>query len=946
MRAARALVSLCLAGAGCQSQALSTLASAIVVNPSLAVSQVYGGGGNASATFSNDFVELHNRTGAPVSLSGLSVQYTSATGTGLFGASASLLVALSGTVAPGGYFLVAGASGGAVGAPLPVADASNSSLNMSGTAGKVALVSGTTPLGCNGGSTPCDAAASARIIDLVGYGNANFFEGSGPASTPSNTTAARRKGAGCTDSNSNAADFDTALPAPRNSASAASSCGPAPPTVAATVPASGATGVDPVVTPIVTFSEPVSVTAPWFTFSCSVSGTASASFSGGPTTYTITPPSTLAAGESCQLTILAAAVHDLDAGDAMPADVLVPFTVAMSGSAIGVHAVQGRAHLSPLAGQTVTVGPAVVTVRRSSGFYMEDLSPDGDEGTSEGIFVFTATAPTAVSGDVVVVRGTVSEFRPGCTPCTMSDDAFGNLTITELASPMVTVQSHGHALPPAVILGVDRVPPGQVIDDDAGGSVETAGTFDPASDGIDFYESLEGMRVRLDDPVAVGPTHVFTGSSTEIPVLARPDGGPRTPRGGIIVGPSDFNPERLILENGVVSSFPMLNVGDHFVGPVVGVMDYAFGNYKLLVSEALPPTAGTGVTPESTALVTSAPGQLTVASFNAENLDPTDPQSKFDGLARIIVTNLGAPDLLSVEEIQDDDGATDSGTVSATTTISRLLAAISAAGGPAYSSRGIDPQNDQDGGEPGGNIRQIILFRGDRGLAFVDRGGAVATTANSVDPGPHLRFSPGRIDPTNGAFASSRKPLAAELTFAGRTLFVVANHMNSKGGDQPLFGRFQPPVRSSEVQRQAQAKVIASFVASLLAAAPQAAVVLLGDLNDFSFSAAVTTIKGAGLTDLIETLPAGERYSYVFEGNSQDLDHILVSASLAPRATFDVVHVNSEFWDQASDHDPNVVRFELGGTPPVPSVPALSPAGLALLAALLLALTLGKGVTS
>src|SRR5439155_1366903 len=134
---------------------------------------------------------------------------------------------------------------------------------------------------------------------------------------------------------------------------------------------------------------------------------------------------------------------------------------------------------------------------------------------------------------------------------------------------------------------------------------------------------------------------------------------------------------------------------------------------------------------------TRIPGthELTVATFNVENLDTTDPQSKFDRLAGLIVNNLRAPDLIAVEEIQDNNGPTDDGTVDASATIGRLESAIQAAGGPAYTSREIDPVNDQDGGEPGGNIRQIFLFRTDRGLEFVDRPGGGSTTATTVVSG-------------------------------------------------------------------------------------------------------------------------------------------------------------------------------------------------------------------
>ena len=162
---------------------------------------------------------------------------------------------------------------------------------------------------------------------------------------------------------------------------------------------------------------------------------------------------------------------------------------------------------------------------------------------------------------------------------------------------------------------------------------------------------------------------------------------------------------------------------------------------------------------------------------------------------------------------------------------------------------------------------------------------------------PHCSFSPGRIDPTNAAFNTSRKPLAGEFVFSGHRLFVVANHFNSKGGDQPLFGRFQPPSaprRRSDCSRRRSCN---DFVAAILAADPNANVVVLGDLNDFQFSSPIATLKGGLLVDLIDTLPESERYTYVFDGNSQTLDHICSATRPAGRRSrrYDVVHVNSEF---------------------------------------------------
>lgn len=192
-------------------------------SPNIVISQVYGAGGNAGAIYNADYVELFNRGAATVSLTGYSVQYASAAGTGNFGGNP--VVALSGTLAPGQYFLVKQVTGGATGAALPTPDATGT-VNMSGTAGKVILANTASGLACNGGSTPCSAAQLATIVDLVGYGTtANFFEGA-PAPAPSATASLFRGSRGCTDTDNNASDFATGAPGPRNKAAAFNVCGP------------------------------------------------------------------------------------------------------------------------------------------------------------------------------------------------------------------------------------------------------------------------------------------------------------------------------------------------------------------------------------------------------------------------------------------------------------------------------------------------------------------------------------------------------------------------------------------------------------------------------------------------------------------------------------------------------------------------------------------------
>jgi hypothetical protein len=576
-----------------------------------------------------------------------------------------------------------------------------------------------------------------------------------------------------------------------------------------------------------------------------------------------------------------------------------------------IHDVQGAAHISPLVGRQVLV-EGIVTAKASNGFWFQDPTPDSNDATSEGIFVFGSSAAGLVAvGNAVRVRGTVTEFRPG-------GSTQPNLTTTELTSPFVTNLSTGNAMPgPTVIGSGGRIPPTMVIEDDAGGNVETGGVFDPANDGIDFYESLEGMRVQVNSPVAVSPRNAFG----EIAVLADNGAGAsvRTARGGIVIRANDFNPERVILDD-VLTATPVVKVGDSFTTAVVGVLDYSFGNFKLLITASLTAVDG-GLAREVGRLPTDH--EVVVGTYNVENLDPSDGPAAFERHANLIVNNLRSPDILAIEEIQDNDGATNSPSPDASVTWNTLIAAIKAAGGPDYQYRQIDPVDDQDGGEPGGNIRVGFLFRTDRGVEFIDRPGGTSTSPTQVvstPSGPQLSASPGRIDPDNAAWAASRKPIVGEFRARGKKLFVIANHWNSKGGDHPLFGRFQPPVLSSEVQRKAQATVVRNFVDELLDADRNANVVVLGDLNDFEFSAPLGILKGSGadaLHALIESLAANERYSYVFDGNSQTLDQIVVSGNLFSNFGFqyDVIHVNAEFPDQASDHDPSVARLDLRGRP-------------------------------
>ena len=594
-----------------------------------------------------------------------------------------------------------------------------------------------------------------------------------------------------------------------------------------------------------------------------------------------------------------------------------------------IHDVQGISHRSPFEGQAVTGVEGVVTAIDTSpsfarGFYMQEPEDDGDERSSQGIFVLTgSTDPASLGiapGTLVQVDGVVEEERPAAN--------VENLTTTRIRSnlnPAVQVSVLGATTPiePTVIGRRGLRPPRKRISD-VEGYVEDVAALDTAN-GLDFYESLEGMLIEIRNPQVVAPTSRF-GEVWVVAEEGRFVSGDN-PRGGITIDADDFNPERIQIDDGIVSgSTPDdLNTGA-LLETVTGVLRYDFENFEV---DTLAPlqVVSNDLEREVTELVGDERA-LTVATLNVENLDPGDG-SRFDDLAALIVENLKAPDILGLQEVQDDNGATDDGTVSADQSFADLIAAIEAADPGltgVYDFAQIDPEDRQDGGQPGGNIRVGFLFRSDRvSLAPGDEGDATSNT--TVLPGPSLSFNPGRlldVDLSDGdAFAASRKPLAAEFRFADQSVFVVVNHFNSKGGDQPLFGPSQAPTLISEVQRLQQAQIVNDFVDALLAEDRRAKVVVLGDINDFPFSRPQQVLRGETeddargrgerpvLRDLMRRLRRSDRYTFIFDGNSQALDNILVSQALRARADVDVVHVNSEFSDQATDHDPIVARFPI-----------------------------------
>jgi len=273
---------------------------------------------------------------------------------------------------------------------------------------------------------------------------------------------------------------------------------------------------------------------------------------------------------------------------------------------------------------------------------------------------------------------------------------------------------------------------------------------------------------------------------------------------------------------------------------------------------------------------------------------------------------LNAPDILVLEEIQDNNGASaakvgNTGSA-ANLTYGKLITAIEQTNGPKYRYAQIDPVYDQEGGEPIGNIRVGFLYNPAR-VKFYERGkkydkSVTPTEVVEKDERPRLTLNPGRIDPQNKIWRGSRRALVGEFIFNEQKVFVIGVHLPSKGGDASIWGWNQNQAPASEAGRTAKSEFVRDFASKITEIDENALVVIAGDFNDYYFRKPLTLFKEGGFENPAYKLDPNDRYSMIYQGNAQLLDHILVSKAYSKKIMYDIVHVNSEFISQASDHDP------------------------------------------
>lgn len=588
-------------------------------------------------------------------------------------------------------------------------------------------------------------------------------------------------------------------------------------------------------------------------------------------------------------------------------------------AAVTISEINGAAFISPLRGQSVTNVTGIVTAKGPSGIWIRSPAPSASLG-SDSIYVFGSSVGANLTvGDRITLDATVAEYR--------SSSAY--LFLTELSSPRnVAVVSSGNAVEPVLIgSGSGLAPPTELFS-----SLDTSGDvfavpnnqslvsvanpiLQPDLYGIDFWESLVGELVTIESPVALAKPNSYD----EVWVRGNWTVTGLNERGGVTMTDTDANPEAIFIGDPLDGSTnpSTVKLGDS-LSDITGIVTYAFGFYYILPQTAIEvlSSAEPSLPPATSLSSSSSCSGLTFGSYNVENLAPNS--THLPAVAAHIVDYLSSPDLLFLQEIQDDSGPTSDGVVSSGETLAALIAAIAAAGGPAYDSVVIDPVDGQDGGQPGGNIRVAYLYR-PAALSLLNPSPGDATTAADVLNSTHLAPNPGRVDPANAAWASSRKPLAAlwqTADGAGR-LWTVNVHWGSKGGSSSLEGDARPPVNGGVDDRAAQANVTAAFVARVLEADPGAHVVVAGDFNEFAFVEPLEVFaEGSALVDADEAagIEVHERYTYLFDMNAQQLDHVFVSEALVGKGVeYEHVHVNT--WvsadEQISDHDPSVGRLDV-----------------------------------
>lgn len=559
---------------------------------------------------------------------------------------------------------------------------------------------------------------------------------------------------------------------------------------------------------------------------------------------------------------------------------------------VSIPEIQGDGQFSPYQGETVeTTGVVTLITANGSDMWIQDVDGDGNTATSDGIFVDDRNrlSPLPEVGDIVTIIGQVEEQQFGnALPLTRIDD-------TEL----VSIDSTGNPLPAAIPL-VDL--PNELVEN-----------------GIDLWEPLEGMLVSVDNGLVVAATSRFGefGMLLQADANAELGSGYFSQTKQILIrslggGDVDYNPERILVDDASIDG-PIIVIPGDRIRSLVGVVDYTFGNYKLQPASVNVKNHNLPKLPVSRR--SGGFGNTTITTYNVENLfdlvdnpdkddegstpTPEQLETQLAKLALAVEIELALPEIMVVQEVEN------------TAILQTLGDRVNAAAGTNYTAASLET-SDARGIEVG------FLWDADR-VSLVE-------AFQMSGPDVEAAFGPSSASP-------GREPLVGVFDVEGNEVTIIGNHFKSKAGDDPIFGVNQPPVRITEAQRKDQAQAVRNFVNDLLDDDPSARVIVAGDLNDFQFGEPgegpdhpLAILEGdigeVPLTNLINLEKPAEAFTFVFDGNSQVLDHILISPSLMEDYTaVDILHFNAGYPSdlgsvpgtpiRASDHDAVEARFRL-----------------------------------
>lgn len=815
-------------------------------NAQVVISQVYGGGGNGGSIYTNDFIELFNAGNSGQSLNGWAVQYASSTGS-----SWSVTNLTNVTLQPGQYYLVQQAAGGGGTTPLPTPDATGG-ISMAAANAKVALTNTLTALS---GTCPTGGA----LVDFVGTGTANCPN---PAAAMSAANAALRKAGGCTNTGVNSADFEIAAAAPRNTSTATAQCaGSGIPaiSVAAIALAEGDTATTPFEF-TVQLSEAAPVGGISFNYA-TVDGTAIA---GTDYTANTGTGSIAEAATSTTITInvIGNTTPQSDRSFSVSLTAITgatPSTLSATATiedddigTYAIHDIQGAGNSSPIVGQRINTLGNIVTAIGPAGFFMQAASADADglPLTSEGIYVFTSSAPSVLPGDKVNLTANVIEYF-GMTEL----NGVSNLVTTSAGNTLPTPVSFNAGTPSQDLLNL--------------------------SCGTTNFECFEGMLVQIDNGI-VARANPYFGSDPYAQIFASAT-GTRSLRSPGLLYPlvpgidnpdaEQFNGNPHIFEIdtdalGAVAANTAITGGSNF--NATGVVAYNFGDYEVW------PTAFT-VTRANTIPRPVKAGQLgaelRIGSFNMLRFCDTlanttftcgnsgEPDAaalalKVSRLSDYVGNVLELPDVLGTVEVEN------------LTVLQMLADRITADFGVTYTAY-LEEGND------GGGIDVGYLVRGDR-ISNV-----VITQLDKdemwTDPRDGLQHN-----------LHDRPSLKLEATFDGQAFASLVIHPKSRSCvDAPSGANCtQADVDRNRLKRFTQGKSLATRVQAEQIAQPNRPLLVIGDFNDYQFSDGLVNITGLiegryddaknvldlggpnivnpPLWNAVTSLPANEQYSFLY----------------------------------------------------------------------------------